>query len=118
MFMSPTFLVVITIGFFIIQWMALRSFPKPILGLVAYYPLLGFLANLAVSGSISIFTGVASFVGIANMLSSIIVAFWLMGYKKYHGVDLIWGKYMILKPIIWFKYPKFIERRSEEHWFF
>ncbi|OGS23234.1 MAG: hypothetical protein A2252_09115 [Elusimicrobia bacterium RIFOXYA2_FULL_39_19] len=113
LFMSGWFFMGISIGFFIIQWLVLRSVPKYLLRAFAYFPLLGFLANLAASGSISIFTGVASFVGICNMISSIGVSFWLIGYARFHGVKLVWKRYAIL-----LKYPDFVEENPADHWLF
>ena len=112
-FASGWFFVVITIAFFVIQWLVMKSLPKYILNALAYYPLLGFFANLTASGSISMFTGVASFVGICNMVSSIGVSFWLIGYANFHDIELEWKKYC------WFvKYPDFVQRKTKKNWFY
>ena len=77
------------IGFILtlVQVSLFKLFPRWWRNLCAAVPLFGFFANLGISSFIVAFTGVASIVGISNLLASVIFGFYLMAYKGVHRIQ-------------------------------
>jgi len=67
--------------------------PKFVKDYGAAWPLGAFLLNLMISCGILFFTGVASVVGSANLAASIILAGWILKYRRQEGIKglkVIW----------------------------
>ena len=63
-------------------------------------PIFAFIVNLAGSGLIAGFTGIASIVGICNLGASVVFGLYAWWYSKHHGIKGL--------GLDWFKLFKFI----------
>lgn len=61
-------------------------FPKKLRDLLVANPVLAFILEFVSSLSISFFTGIGSFVGLANVCSGIFFMIWVMYYKNKEGI--------------------------------
>jgi len=110
--MFVSFLPFIGVIFAVVQIHIFRSLPKGIRNLLAYVPILGIIMNFAFSSVILVFTGTAAFVGMANIFSSVIFAFYIIGYASYRKLNLK----IIKKGLL--KYPVIEEFNTRRHWLF
>ncbi len=65
-------------------------------------PILAFILDFAGSGLITVFTGVASFVGICNLGASVVFGIYALWYINHHGIKgvaLHWYKLFNFIPI-------------------
>ena len=76
--------------------------PRKLRHMMFANPIFAFIVDFAGSGLITVFTGVASFVGICNMAASVcfgiyaLICVWYFGIK---GIKLAWYKLFGLVPI-------------------
>ena len=83
-------------------------FPKKFRHMLIANPVLAFIVDFAGSGLITTFTGVASYVGIANMAASVCFGLYAVGVTQYYGIkgiELPWYKLWIIP--VW---PKMMVR--------
>jgi len=99
MFEMPVMLFVMVV-MSIVQISIWQMFPKKLRDLLFANPIFAFIINLAGSGLIAAFTGVASFVGLCNMGASVLFGIYAWWYGKHHGIKGI--------GVDWFKLWKFI----------
>lgn len=84
----------------IVQISVWQMFPKKLRDILFANPIFAFIINLAGSGLIAAFTGVASLVGICNMGASVIFGLYAWWYGNHHGIKGL--------GIRWFKILKYI----------
>lgn len=99
MFELPVLLLVSGV-FTAIQIGVWQMFPEKLRDVLFANPVLAFIVNLLGSGMITAFTGVASFVGICNMMASILFGIYAWVYGKNKGIKKL--------GLGWFKLFKFI----------
>jgi len=63
-----------------------HMFPRKFKHMLFANPILAFMVDFAGSGLITMFTGVASFVGICNLGASVVFGLYAVGYIVYHGI--------------------------------
>jgi hypothetical protein len=85
MFTIPVMLFVMVI-MTVVQISVWTMFPEKLRDLLMANPIFAFLINLAGSGLIAAFTGVGSFVGIANMGASVLFAVYATFYGRKKGI--------------------------------
>jgi hypothetical protein len=101
MFSIPV-LLFITVIMSIVQISIWQMFPKKLRAIMFANPIFAFLMNLAGSGLISAFTGVASIVGICNLGASVVFGLYAWIYKEQKGIKglgLDWYKLWNFIPI-------------------
>ena len=79
-----------------------QIFPEKLRHMMFANPVLAFIMDLAGSGLITMFTGVASFVGMANLGGSVIFgiyAFWYIHHHGIKGIGIDWFKLFNFIPI-------------------
>lgn len=106
MFELPVLLFVTAI-MSIVQISVWQMFPPKLRDMMMANPVFAFLINLAGSGLITVFTGVASFVGICNLGASVIFglyAWWYCTTKGIKGLGIDWHKLWNFIPI----FPKLV----------
>lgn len=86
MFSLPIILFVMII-MTIVQISVWTMMPIKLRDLLMANPIFAFLINLAGSGAIAAFTGVGSFVGIANMGASVLFAIYAVYYGRRKGIS-------------------------------
>jgi len=79
-------LMFVTAIFSIIQISVWQLFPVKLKDILMANPIFAFLVNLAGSGLIASFTGMASIVGICNMGASVIFGIYAVIYSKQKGI--------------------------------
>jgi hypothetical protein len=84
--MDPIMLTVITGFMAFIQIEFWLMFPKKLRDILVANPIFAFIIEFISSLSITVFTGVASFVGLCNILAGIIFVIWALIYKKQQGI--------------------------------
>lgn len=97
--------------FLAIQISVWQMFPRFVRELCFANPIFAFIVNLGGSALITSFTGVASFVGMANMLASVLFAFYAEYYKRKEGITGLgigWCKLFNLIPVL----PKLVVLRK------
>jgi hypothetical protein len=70
-------------------------------------PILAFIIDFAGSGLITVFTGVASFVGMCNLGASVVFGIYALVYIHWHGIKgvaLEWFKLFNIVPV----WPKLV----------
>ena len=85
MFSGPIMLVVTAI-FSAIHVAIWHMRPRKLKHILFANPILAFVMDFAGSGLITVFTGIASFVGICNLGASVVFALYAVGYIKWHGI--------------------------------
>jgi hypothetical protein len=85
MFDGPMMLFVILI-MSIIHISLWQIFPQKLRHLMFANPVLAFVMDFMGSGLITVFTGVASFVGICNLGASVVFGVYALWYIKHHGI--------------------------------
>lgn len=70
----------------IIQISLFKALPVGLRKWLAYFPVLAILVNFLGSFTILFFTGVASFVGISNLMASVIFGGYIVAYKRARGI--------------------------------
>jgi hypothetical protein len=106
MFELPVLLFV-TVIMSIVQISIWQMFPPKLRDLMFCNPIFAFLINLAGSGLIAAFTGIASFVGICNLGASVIFgiyAWWYKGNRGIIGIGIDWFKLWKVIPV----FPKLV----------
>lgn len=101
MFPFPVMLVVMFI-MFAVQVSLWQMFPRKTRDIMFANPIFAFVINLAGSGLITVFTGVASFVGLCNLGASVLFglyAFWYIHHFGIKGLALDWYKILWIVPI-------------------
>ena len=99
MFELPVLLFV-TFIMSIVQISLWQMFPAKLRDLMFANPIFAFLINLGGSGLITVFTGIASFVGICNLGASVVFGIYAWWYKYDKGIKSI--------GIDWYKLWRFI----------
>jgi len=91
-----------TVLFAIVQISIFRSMPRGFKKFCVFFPLLGVIINFGFSFLILLFTGTASFTGVMNTFSSVLVGFYLLGYRETHGIkQMVWkAKGLLRWPVI------------------
>lgn len=80
-----------------------QLFPEKLRDICFANPIFAFLLNLAGSGLIVAFTGVASFVGICNLGASVLFGVYAWYYakkKNIKGLAIVWRKLFGIIPVI------------------
>jgi len=93
----------------VVQISIWQMFPPKLRAIMFANPIFAFVINLAGSGLIAAFTGVASIVGICNMGASIIFGGYAWWYGKRYGIKglgLDWHKLWGFIPL----FPKLVVR--------
>lgn len=104
---SPLFFWIICCFMAFIQVEFWLVFPKKMRDVLVANPVLAFIVEFISSLSISYFTGIGSFVGLANVCSGIFFMLWVMYYRHKEGISGIGIKsYRLFKRIPVF--PKLI----------
>lgn len=93
-------LLFITLIMSVVQISVWQMFPKKLRDIMFANPIFAFIINLAGSGLISAFTGVASLVGICNMGASVVFGVYAWWYGNHYGIKGL--------EIGWIKLWKFI----------
>lgn len=91
--MSITMFIISMIGLAIVQIQMFRVLPKWLRFSMANFPLFGIILNFAFSQFLLHFIGLAYGIGLANMLSSVLFAFYINWYRSHHGLNLVRGKF-------------------------
>ena len=100
-------LLFITVVFAVVQISIWNVFPPKLRDIMMVNPVLAFVINLAGSGLISSFTGVASIVGVCNLAASILFGGYAAWYSKKKGIKRVSVRsYKLFKHIPIF--PKFM----------
>ncbi len=103
----------VTLIMFAVQIGCWQMFPKRTRDIMFANPVFAFLINLAGSGLITTFTGVASFVGLCNLGASVLFAGYAWGYTTWHGITGLgigWYKLFNFIPI----WPKILVQYTKE----
>lgn len=98
MFSGPVLLFVTAI-FSAIHIAIWHMLPRKLKHILFANPILAFIMDFLGSGLITVFTGVASFVGICNLGASVVFALYAVGYIAYHGIKGIkisWYKVWVI----------------------
>ena len=101
MFSGPIMLIVTAI-FLCIHIAVWHMFPRKFRHMVFANPILAFIMDFAGSGLITVFTGVASFVGICNMGASVlfgVYALIVINHEGIKGIHTAWYKLFGVIPI-------------------
>ena len=85
--MDPIMLTIITGFMAFIQIEFWLMFPKKLRDILVANPIFAFIIEFISSLTITVFTGVASFVGLCNILAGILFFCWVMIYKKKEGIQ-------------------------------
>jgi hypothetical protein len=91
------------VGMFLVQLFMFRSLPVSWQCAIASIPIIGVVANFALSTTIVIFTGAGMVAGIGNVLGSVILGIYLEMFKRIRRAkcSLRWRGWFI------FGYPSF-----------
>jgi hypothetical protein len=95
-------MIFVTLIMFAVQVGCWQMFPKRTRDIMFANPVFAFLINLAGSGLIATFTGVASFVGLCNLGASVLFAGYAWGYATYYGISglaIDWYKLFGFVPV-------------------
>jgi len=101
------FFLLITGFFTFIQIEFWMMFPRKLRNILVANPVLAFLITLCSGFVISIFTGIASFVGMANVCADIGFTIWVLIYKNKYGIKglaIDWFRMFKVIPI----FPKLV----------
>jgi len=101
MFELPILLFV-TVIMSIVQISVWQMFPPRLRDIMFANPIFAFIINLAGSGLIASFTGVASFVGMCNLGASVVFGLYAWWYGNHYGIKglgLGWYKLMNFIPV-------------------
>ena len=79
-------MIIITLVMAIIHVALWHMLPKKLKHILLSNPVLAFLVDLAGSSLITIFTGVASFVGVCNLMASVLFGIFAVIYAKKLGI--------------------------------
>ena len=74
----------------IVQMGIFFSLPEKMRYIMAGVPILGVILNWAFSSIILLFTGAGTFVGISNMVGSLLFAGQILAYKKVKKIDTVY----------------------------
>ena len=80
------FFLLLTAFFAFIQIEFWLMFPKKLRDILIANPILAFILTFIAGLSISMFTGIASFVGMCNVCADVVFALWAFLYKKHNGI--------------------------------
>lgn len=98
--MNPWFFLIITIFMAFIQVEFWSIFPAKMRNILVANPGLAFIVEFISSLTISMFTGIGSFVGLCNVCSGIFFMIWVMWYRHHHGIKgLRIGSYRLANKI-------------------
>ena len=98
--MNPLFFLIITCFMAFIQVEFWSIFPAKMRDILVANPALAFIIEFISSLTISMFTGIGSFVGLCNVCSGIFFMLWVMWYRHQHGIKgLRIGSYKIAGKI-------------------
>ena len=104
---SITIILFITIMMALVQVSIWQMMPAKLRDILFANPILAFLVNLAGSGLIATFTGVASIVGICNLAASVLFGGYAFLYGKHKGIKglcIEWHKFLRFIPV----FPKLV----------
>ena len=79
--MNVQLILLVGFVFLCIQISVFRVLPEWLKNIMTCIPILGFLINLGGSALITMFTGVASLVGLSNLLASVFFGVYIYAYK-------------------------------------
>ena len=109
---SVTLLLIMSVMMAIIQIAIFRTLPRSIRYVLAALPILGIIANFALSSMILVFTATGMFAGVSNLVGSVVFGVYLVAYQSKHQIEMKTKKILGFIPMF-----KIEARYPEESWF-